>query len=395
MSRILVVLLLAGLGYVGYGWWFEGALDRNEVSAAGSGLSEVGLTATEVQIPKSEDSQASAPATPAPSLKTENREMRSAGQRMVDRLESEGSAALGDAYALLAEDGAEGRELVAETLLATADGRDAAGLVQLLGDDNRFLHSDEGRRVARRAISRAEQQEPQLSVETFTRLLELCMRGRILKTDLDARAVVDEAYAALKPKLLHTVLSPADLSKAKSYKVQSGDVLDRIARRFREAGHKVESGTIAVFNRISDPRKLRVGQVLKVPVEPIHTVVEKESFLMAVYVGDVMFRLYWVGHGKDDCTPVTKFRIGTKDKHPDWYADGRVIPYGHPDNVLGDYFVKFLHDSFTGFGVHGTSEPESIGTMASAGCIRMYDADIEDYFHLAPRGTEVEIRQTR
>jgi lipoprotein-anchoring transpeptidase ErfK/SrfK len=33
--------------------------------------------------------------------------------------------------------------------------------------------------------------------------------------------------------------------------------------------------------------------------------------------------------------------------------------------------------------------------MASAGCIRMLDADIEDYFKIVPRGTEVEIRTSR
>ena len=98
---------------------------------------------------------------------------------------------------------------------------------------------------------------------------------------------------------------------------------------------------------------------------------------MAVYVGDTIVRLYWVGHGKDDCTPETTFVVLEKQEKPDWYGPGRLVPYGHPDNVLGDYFVKFRHESFTGFGAHGTSEPETIGTQSSAGCIRMADADIE------------------
>jgi lipoprotein-anchoring transpeptidase ErfK/SrfK len=62
--------------------------------------------------------------------------------------------------------------------------------------------------------------------------------------------------------------------------------------------------------------------------------------------------------------------------------------------VLGDYFVKFEHASYTGFGAHGTSDSASIGTMASRGCIRMRAADIQEVFEVMPRGCQVEIRAT-
>ena len=90
--------------------------------------------------------------------------------------------------------------------------------------------------------------------------------------------------------------------------------------------------------------------------------------------------------------PVAATEVGEKRAKPDWYVDGRVIPYGHPDNVLGEYFVKFEHRSFTGFGAHGTAEPDSIGPMASKGCLRLRDHDIAEYFQIVPRGSEVEIR---
>ena len=54
-----------------------------------------------------------------------------------------------------------------------------------------------------------------------------------------------------------------------------------------------------------------------------------------------------------------------------------------------------LAASFDGFGAHGTPEPESIGTMASAGCIRMLDADIAEYFQFVPRGSKVVVRSSR
>ena len=102
-----------------------------------------------------------------------------------------------------------------------------------------------------------------------------------------------------------------------------------------------------------------------------------------------------IGHGAEDRTPETTFTVGDKLKHPDWYApDGNVYPYGHPQNVLGDYFVKFKHASYTGFGTHGTADPRSIGRMASQGCIRMQDPDIREFFEIFPRGCQVEIRAT-
>lgn len=42
--------------------------------------------------------------------------------------------------------------------------------------------------------------------------------------------------------------------------------------------------------------------------------------------------------------------------------------------------------------IHGTNEPESIGTDASGGCIRLKNADVEELYSMISVGTEVEIR---
>ena len=70
----------------------------------------------------------------------------------------------------------------------------------------------------------------------------------------------------------------------------------------------------------------------------------------------------WVGHGKDGhSTPETEFTVAEKLSNPDWDApDGNRYPFGHPQNVLGRYFVKFDHASLHGFGAHGTTQPETI-----------------------------------
>jgi lipoprotein-anchoring transpeptidase ErfK/SrfK len=46
-----------------------------------------------------------------------------------------------------------------------------------------------------------------------------------------------------------------------------------------------------------------------------------------------------------------------------------------------------------GFGIHGTSQRDSIGGETSNGCIRMLNEDVEEVFLLIPRGTEVVIQE--
>lgn len=43
------------------------------------------------------------------------------------------------------------------------------------------------------------------------------------------------------------------------------------------------------------------------------------------------------------------------------------------------------------YGIHGTNKPWSIGTRASAGCIRMFNRDVEELYSWVPVGTPVRI----
>lgn len=71
---------------------------------------------------------------------------------------------------------------------------------------------------------------------------------------------------------------------------------------------------------------------------------------------------------------------------PDWYARGlQPIPPG-PDNPVG---TRWLGLGFRGYGIHGTNEPHTIGTAASAGCVRMFNHDVEDLARRVGVGTSV------
>lgn len=62
------------------------------------------------------------------------------------------------------------------------------------------------------------------------------------------------------------------------------------------------------------------------------------------------------------------------------------IPGGSPHNPMG---VRALTLSGDQYAIHGTNRPGSIGTAASYGCIRMYNADILDLYDRVQVGTPV------
>ena len=53
--------------------------------------------------------------------------------------------------------------------------------------------------------------------------------------------------------------------------------------------------------------------------------------------------------------------------------------------------TRWMGLSKPNYGIHGTNNPASIGTMASLGCIRMHNRDVEAIFPLVSIGTVVEI----
>ena len=300
------------------------------------------------------------------------------------------AVAIGWAAVATTRAGEERQKLVASLSPATVD---FSQLLASLGANNAFLHSAEGRVMGTKALAAAMALPDNDAALAGSQLVGLALRGRVERVDTEARQFVDDAYRQHRIRVERWICDPANVARARSYTVVKGDSLARIAGKFRRDGVLVEDGTLAVVNRIHNPNSLQVGQKIKVPVDPIAAVVEKRSYSLSVYVGDYLLRMYWVGHGENDKTPVTEFIVSEKQPKPEWTApDGNRYPYGHPKNILGEYFIKFRHERYTGFGAHGTPMPETIGTMSSMGCIRMLGPDIAELFQILPRGAKVVVR---
>jgi lipoprotein-anchoring transpeptidase ErfK/SrfK len=237
-----------------------------------------------------------------------------------------------------------------------------------------FIHSPEGRAKALQAQAAAMGMEPAEALRRSTIILEHCMRESIQKDQAAEKALIEELYRNHLALVRQVAFNPANGVRALHYRVAAGDSLDKIASRYRKShGIQLDGRSIATINRIRDPRSLQKDQLLRIPTDRIHVVVEMKSFLTAVYLGTDLVRLYWCSHGKPGHeTPVTSFVVGEKIPKPDWY-------------------VKFKHDSFSGFGIHGTTEPDRMMEEVSLGCIRLRNEDIEEFFRLVPRGADVRV----
>ncbi|MBQ2015284.1 MAG: L,D-transpeptidase [Peptococcaceae bacterium] len=57
----------------------------------------------------------------------------------------------------------------------------------------------------------------------------------------------------------------------------------------------------------------------------------------------------------------------------------------------GVFGTRWIGLDNPGYGIHGTNTPEAIGSAVSMGCIRMYNADVEQLFDLVFIGMPVII----
>ena len=83
------------------------------------------------------------------------------------------------------------------------------------------------------------------------------------------------------------------------------------------------------------------------------------------------------------------FKITSRIENPPWYrGDGKTIPFGDPENILGTHWLGL---NVPGYGIHGTWDTNSIGKQASAGCVRLLNDEVAELFIMLPIGTPVTI----
>jgi lipoprotein-anchoring transpeptidase ErfK/SrfK len=194
--------------------------------------------------------------------------------------------------------------------------------------------------------------------------------------------IVKDAKPKIEELNMKILFSPYADSISKEYTVQAGDSLAKISKVF---GTTVE--LLRRSNNISG-NTIRLGQRLKVITVKFSVVVDKSQNLLMLKQNDGIIKTYKVSTGTNNCTPVGTFRITTKLVNPVWYKDGKAIPPTSPENILGTRWMGFDKE---GYGIHGTTDPGSLGKQATAGCIRMRNSEVEELYDILPEGTEVTI----
>lgn len=193
----------------------------------------------------------------------------------------------------------------------------------------------------------------------------------------DAESILNEVNIAL-------VLSPRPMPEKEEYVVQSGDSLERIAKRYGTTIELLRAG-----NNIRGSL-IRAGDRLRVFNGKFAVSVSKSANDLVLTMNGDFFKRYRVGTGEYNKTPIGDFIINDRIAQPTWWRpDGKSIPYGDPENLLGTHWLSI---NVKGYGLHGTWEPDTIGKQLSAGCVRMLNDDIEQLFTLLPLGTPVSIR---
>jgi lipoprotein-anchoring transpeptidase ErfK/SrfK len=166
------------------------------------------------------------------------------------------------------------------------------------------------------------------------------------------------------------------------HEVKPGDTLGRIAAAY---------GTTVEFVQKANGLKsdvIRPRQKLKVPKGRFSIVVDKSQNQLLLTENNRFIKRYAVSTGKDNSTPVGTFKIVTKVPNPVWYKQDAVVPPDSPENILG---TRWMGIDKAGYGIHGSTDPASIGQQATAGCVRMANGDVEELFSIVPIGTEVTI----
>jgi lipoprotein-anchoring transpeptidase ErfK/SrfK len=124
-------------------------------------------------------------------------------------------------------------------------------------------------------------------------------------------------------------------------------------------------------------------------------VIRRGSNRLFLYSGMRFLRSFGVATGQSVYpTPLGRFQIVVKWKHPWWYPPSsdwarglQPVPPG-PGNPLG---TRWMGLSARGVGIHGTPDPASIGYSVSHGCIRMLIPQAEWLFEHVRVGTTVFI----
>ncbi|MDD2237145.1 MAG: L,D-transpeptidase family protein [Kiritimatiellae bacterium] len=210
---------------------------------------------------------------------------------------------------------------------------------------------------------------------------EVCFEILDASANPAARARAEALLGEVNTSL---VFAPYPMEEKVDYTVSRGDTLAVLAKKYKTTVELIQKGNNLRGSLI------RLGDRFRILNGTFSMVVDKNDNDLVLYLNDRFFKRYRVGTGEFARTPEGEFQITDRVAQPTWWRpDGKRVPYGDPENLLGTHWLSL---NIRGYGLHGTWEPESVGKQSSAGCVRMLNEDIEEIYTLVPVGTTVTIK---
>jgi L,D-transpeptidase ErfK/SrfK len=216
---------------------------------------------------------------------------------------------------------------------------------------------------------------------------------------LTCAALAGAAVRAVPPAPYAPQLRPL-VGEERSVLVEPEDTLLDVA--FRE---RLGFESVARLNPNLDVWIPDAGSVVRLPTRYVLPDVEPEGLVLNVpemrlydFRVEPVPDVYAAAVGDPtDPTPIGEFRVGDKRIDPVWTVPASIraekpelparVPPG-PENPLGSYWMTV---GSTSYGIHGTNIRWSIGRMATHGCVRLYEDQIERLFQRTPSGTRLRI----
>ena len=181
---------------------------------------------------------------------------------------------------------------------------------------------------------------------------------------------------------IRLLFSPIFTPKSTLYEIKAGDTLAKIAREFNTTVELIKKS-----NALSED-KIFPGKSIKVWTAPFSILVDKSQNILILKSDEDVIKTYTVSTGANNCTPTGTFKIVEKLPNPTWFKAGAVVPADSPDNILGTRWMGIDKPSY---GIHGTTDPQSLGKQVTQGCVRMSNPEVEELYTIIPIGTEVVI----
>ncbi|MEA3328507.1 MAG: L,D-transpeptidase family protein [Candidatus Omnitrophota bacterium] len=192
---------------------------------------------------------------------------------------------------------------------------------------------------------------------------------------------VKKVQQALWQTKINILFSPIKTADSRVYEVKDGDVLENIAKKFNTTVELIKKS-----NRLTGDF-IRRGQRLKISVSEFNVIVDKSLNALTLKTNQEVVKVYTVSTGSPiSPTPVGTFSIITKLIDPSW----RNLSSDNPKNILGSRWMGFA-EPYREYGIHGTTQPESMGKNITKGCVRMLNQDVEELYAILPLGAKVVI----